>query len=205
MGSPGIEPGRCFPQTSYKAVGIEPTSSLTTTMVLPIIIGAPPEIRTPTIPGLNRLPLPIGLEGHNMVRLARLELARYYYREILSLPCLPIPSQAHNGGGSRIRTGDAAVKVPCLNRLTIPQQLEGCIPFVHRPPKHYPVVILSGRSCICVYETEKERNLQDFRLAHSIWWFQRDSNPQPDAYEAFAQPLSFGTIRRDGMAICRLW
>ena len=87
-----------FPKPLTRRWESNPHHHLQITRLLPIIIGAPPEIRTPTIPGLNRLPLPIGLEGHNMVRLARLELARYYYREILSLPCLPIPSQAHNGG-----------------------------------------------------------------------------------------------------------
>lgn len=29
VGSPGIEPGPCFPQTSCEVVGVEPTSSLT--------------------------------------------------------------------------------------------------------------------------------------------------------------------------------
>ena len=112
--------------------------------VLPIIIGAPPEIRTPTVPGLNRLPLPIGLEGHNMVRLARLELARYYYREILSLPCLPIPSQGHgakSGGRTHMvwnRRGLNSVRMPNFAILA----------FLKTNTKQTPIV---KGSVLCLY------------------------------------------------------
>lgn len=41
---------------------------------------------------------------------------------VLETAALPIELYPY-GGGSRIRTGDAGVKVPCLNHLTIPRYI----------------------------------------------------------------------------------